>query len=429
MSCSRSYASARTRPISAEIFFPDRLKSFRVSSPAARSAFSCASSSACFARCSPPIAAAIASARRGSSKSLPIAFMPSSAARSRSVLGAMARLFTRIPSGPRGWPPAQLPDAGRSTSRASADRPAAGSCARGSRAPDRPARRRWPAAAASRTRHKAPRRCSRDRAPPARPHPRDRRASPAGPGEAAPARRSRWAAARPAGSPLRRPLVRSPRSPPSRPDRAPARRRPPRTTPVRETSLTAEDFADRREQAARLLLASQCLPLRGDATALGLFLPGDLERLGRVLRRQRELAHLAAGALDRHVQQALLVEHEVHALPRHLRRKLEGAEVLVVNDAVAVALEDVELEPPAVARRRQAEAALRRDLGILLDHLAEAPAGHGEPDRHAQGVDQRDRVDLLHRLREQPGAQGHRLRPVDRLARRLSEELVRLALH
>src|SRR5207302_10397813 len=150
------------------------------------------------------------------------------------------------------------------------------------------------------------------------------------------------------------------------------------------TSLTAEDFADRREEAVRFLFGSQCLTFGGDAAALGLFLPGGLGRLGRVLRRQRELAGIAVGALDGDVQQALLVEDEVHPLPRHLGRKLEGAEVLVVDDAVAVALEDVELEPPAVARRRQAEAALRRDLDVLLDHLAEAPAGHGKADRHAK---------------------------------------------
>src|SRR2546421_288319 len=123
-------------------------------------------------------------------------------------------------------------------------------------------------------------------------------------------------------------------------------------------SLTAEDFADRSEDSPRLLLRRH-LPLGGDPAPLRLFLPGDLQRLGRVVRRQRQLAGLPVRALDGDVQQAFLVEDEVHPLPGHLRRELQGPEVLVVDDPVAVALEDVQLEPLAVAGRRQAEAALR----------------------------------------------------------------------
>src|SRR5207248_704048 len=146
-------------------------------------------------------------------------------------------------------------------------------------------------------------------------------------------------------------------------------------------SLTAEDFADRGEDPPRLLLRRH-LPLGGDPAPLCLFLPCDLQRLGRIVRRQRQLARLAAGGLDGDVQQALLVEDEVHPLPGHLRRELERAEVFVVDDPVAVTLEDVQLEPLAIPRGRQTEAVLRGDLRVLLDHLSKTAAGHGEPDGH-----------------------------------------------
>src|SRR5205809_620187 len=95
------------------------------------------------------------------------------------------------------------------------------------------------------------------------------------------------------------------------------------------------------------------------------------------------IAALVSGSVSL-AAQARLVEEEGHPLAGNLRRKAQRPEVLVVDDLVAVALEDVQLEPLPVARRRQAEAALRGDLRVLLDHLAEPAARRSEADRHAQ---------------------------------------------
>ena len=70
------------------------------------------SSMAAFARCKPPIADAIASARFGSSKSFPTAFIPRLVARSRSVLGNVALTLREIASERCGWRRAPRRDAG-----------------------------------------------------------------------------------------------------------------------------------------------------------------------------------------------------------------------------------------------------------------------------------------------------------------------------
>src|ERR1700737_911858 len=121
--------------------------------------------------------------------------------------------------------------------------------------------------------------------------------------------------------------------------------------PAQRASLAAEDLADGGEDPFRLRLG--CIALRRDAAPLGLFLPGSLERLGSVAGGERALADLAADSLDGHPQEALLVEDEVDALAGRLGRELQGAQVFVVDDAVAVALEDVQLQAlPALGRRK-----------------------------------------------------------------------------
>src|SRR5581483_8144718 len=122
------------------------------------------------------------------------------------------------------------------------------------------------------------------------------------------------------------------------------------------TSLPAEDLADRREQSARLIPCGVVLALGREPAPLGVFLPRRLQRRRRVARRQHQLARLAVRRLDGDVQQALLVEEEVHPLAGDLRGEAQRAEVLVVDDLVAVALEDVQLQALPVARRGKTEA-------------------------------------------------------------------------
>src|SRR5207302_6521281 len=147
--------------------------------------------------------------------------------------------------------------------------------------------------------------------------------------------------------------------------------------------LLAEHFStDRGEQSLGLGLLGDLL-LGEDPAPLVFLGPRRLQHVRRVARRQQDFPRLrvARQSLHGHVQQAFLVEDEVHLLPGGLRREAQRAQVLVVDDALAVTLEDVQLEPAGPARR-QSEAALRGNLRVLLDHLAEAPARPREAARH-----------------------------------------------
>src|SRR5207253_11325999 len=104
----------------------------------------------------------------------------------------------------------------------------------------------------------------------------------------------------------------------------------------RSPLLSAEHLADRGEQALALLLVR--LVLGHQAPPLVLLGPGGLQRLGRVVRGEQHFAWLGVPGetLDGDVQQALLVEVEVHPLPRRLRREAQRPQVLVVDDLLAV---------------------------------------------------------------------------------------------
>src|SRR5205807_7464236 len=119
------------------------------------------------------------------------------------------------------------------------------------------------------------------------------------------------------------------------------------------TLLAAEDLAsDRGEQPLRLRLLGDLL-LGENPAALVLFRPGCLERIRRIARREQHFLRLriAGKPLDGHVQEALLVEDEVHLLSGGRRREAQRAQVFVVDDALAVSLEDVQLEAPWPGRR------------------------------------------------------------------------------
>src|SRR5205814_3798082 len=125
----------------------------------------------------------------------------------------------------------------------------------------------------------------------------------------------------------------------------PARERPaPRPWRVlpRTLLLAPENLADGSEDSLGPLGRGG---FRRLLPALALLLPRGLQRIRRVLGREHDFLRSGIGRqpLDGDVHQALLVEVEAHPLARRLGGKLERPEVLVVDDLVAVALEDVEV--------------------------------------------------------------------------------------
>src|SRR5215471_7850206 len=162
-------------------------------------------------------------------------------------------------------------------------------------------------------------------------------------------------------------------------------------------SVSTENAPDAAEQPAVSLGSG---PGRARARRL-LLREQPLQRVGRVPRGERHVPRPGA-QLDHDLEQTLLVQPEVDPPSRRRGRHLHRPEILVVDDELGVALEDVQLDDRAVLlRTREPEAGGQRDDRVLVDDLPESAVRHREPDRHRQRIEQGDRVDVPQRLGEQ----------------------------